>query len=177
MLLAPSEDVVVFPPLLALEPGEQRNLRVGALVPGGAKEKTYRVFIQELLQELPEAPPGVRVVSRIGIPVFLPPARPVTRTAIEGPVGDGGSVRFRIRNDGTVHVRPNAVRLVASDGEGRALVERDLHAWYVLSGGERAYRVELPAAVCPGVRRVSVAVELGGEVLRSHAEGPLACGS
>jgi fimbrial chaperone protein len=48
MKLTPTEEVVAFPPLLQLGPGERRNVRVGAKVEPGAAEKAYRLFVEEM---------------------------------------------------------------------------------------------------------------------------------
>ena len=48
MQLTDTKDIVVFPALLTLGPKEERKLRIGATVPAGAVEKTYRVFVEEL---------------------------------------------------------------------------------------------------------------------------------
>ena len=169
MLLSPTEDIVAFPPILTLAPGEERNLRIAATTPFGAVEKTYRVFVQELPPERPDAQPQVRVLSRIGLPVFLAAARPVARAEVDDLAVRGGKVSFRLRNTGTAHVRPSSVELMATGDGGAPLLQRSLDAWYVLAGGERRYEVELPAATCPRVREVSVTVDLGAEPLRARA--------
>src|SRR5438067_3907876 len=79
MKFAPTRDLVLFPQLLTLQPGEQRNLRVGTTPEKfAALEKSYRVFIEELPpSERPGDRPAVQVLTRVGIPVFLEPASTV----------------------------------------------------------------------------------------------------
>ncbi len=176
MLLSPSDDLVAFPPILALAPGEERNLRVAAATAFGSVEKTYRVFLEELPGSAQaRSASQVRVVSRIGIPVFLAPGRPLERATVEGLSLSAGRVAFRIRNDGTAHVRPSSVRVIASDTAGNPAWGRDLDAWYVLAGGERTYEVEVPRSACDAVREVAVAVTLEHEVLRARAAVGSAC--
>src|SRR4051812_21651196 len=76
MVLTPTQDVVFFPALFALKAGETKNVRVGVTVPFGPVEKTYRVFVEELPPpEKPTTSSSVRVLTRVGIPVFVAPVK------------------------------------------------------------------------------------------------------
>jgi fimbrial chaperone protein len=177
MKLAPTGDLVAFPALLTIPPGETRNLRVGATAGFGPVERAYRLFVEELPPPpRPQGSPGVQVLSRIGIPVFLAPPRAEERVAVEGLRAQGGQVRFSLANRGNVHVRPSAVKVVGRDEAGAAVLERSLDAWYVLPGGERAYAVELPAEDCRRLRALAVEVLLPHGPLRAEAAAtPAAC--
>jgi len=175
---APTDELVVFPPLLTLAPGEERNLRVGATARPGAAERSYRVFLQELPPpEKPGERQQVRVLSRLGLPVFLAPERSATRADLADLQVQGGKARFALQNAGSVRLRPAEVRLTARGADGRTLFARALDAWYVLAGGERRYQVELPAESCPAVRSVAVEVALGTGQAPLRAEGRLAEGA
>jgi fimbrial chaperone protein len=177
MVLSATEDVAVFPPLLTLAPGEQRNLRIGAVAAPGPVEKTYRVFLQELAPpEKPEGPSQVRVLSRIGLPVFLSPPQPQDRTLLRGLAVSGGRARFQIVNDGNAHARPTSVKLVGLGEGGSPVLERELTAWYVLAGSRRDYDLEIPRDACAAVRSVVVTVAVGRDVLRAEIAAPAACG-
>lgn len=173
MELAATEDVAAYPPILVLAPGEERNVRVRAATPFGAVEKSYRLFIQEIpAPRKAGAPAEVRVLSRIGIPVFLAPSKAVERAAIEALSLAAGAGRFSLANTGTVHVRAMSVRAVLEDASGAPLVERDLPAWYVLPGGQRDYELEVPPDACAKVRRLRVVATLQREVLRAQVAAP-----
>jgi fimbrial chaperone protein len=176
MLLGPTEDLAVFPPMLTLAPGEQRNIRIGAVASAGPVEKTYRVFLQELgPPERQEGPAQVRVLSRIGLPVFLTPAQARDRTLLRDVSVRGGKLTFRLVNEGTAYVRPTSVKVVASGEDGAPRMERELAAWYILAGGQRDYEVEIPRDVCAAVRSVMVTAALGRDVIRSELAVPTAC--
>lgn len=176
MLLEPTADLAVYPPILALGPGEERNIRIGAVAQFGAVEKTYRVFVQEMAPpEKPEGAARVLVLSRIGLPVFLAPTRPAERAVLADLAVRAGKASFVLRNEGTVHVRPTAVKLSGRGKDGKTSFERDLPAWYVLAGGTRAYEVEIPAEACAALREIEVSVELPREALRARHEAPGAC--
>jgi fimbrial chaperone protein len=176
MLLAPTAELAVYPPVLTLAPGEERNVRIGASTPFGPVEKTYRVFLQEMAPpEKPEGGVQVRVVSRIGLPVFLAPAKTVEKTSVPDLAVRSGKATFRLVNEGTVHVRPTSVKVVGLGADGKQVMERELNAWYVLAGGDRRYEAEIPRESCGVVREVEVQVAIARDVLRSKIQTSNPC--
>lgn len=166
MLLTPTADLAVYPPVLTLGPGEERNVRIGATTPFGPIEKTYRVFLQEMAPpEKADAAVQVRVVSRIGLPIFLAPAKVVEKPLLVDLAARAGKVTFRLLNEGTVHVRPTSVKVVGLGSDGKPVLDRELTAWYVLAGGERRYEVEVPRESCSAIREVEVEVAIPRDVL------------
>src|SRR5437870_13055774 len=45
MQLAPTSELVLFPPLLEIAPGEERKIRVGTTAAFGPAEKSFRVLV------------------------------------------------------------------------------------------------------------------------------------
>ena len=106
LVLTPTRDIVFFPPLFSLAPGEQRNIRIGTATPPAATEKTYRIFIEELPpSDAPSggAPGRVTIRTRLGVPIFLKPGKEVMSGRIEGLALRQGRVSFELRNTGNVH--------------------------------------------------------------------------
>jgi fimbrial chaperone protein len=172
MRLAPTRDIVFFPQLLSLAPGERRTIRVGTTTPPAAVEKTYRLFVEELPPLDPSPLPSgeVRVVSRMGIPIFLEPTRPAIAGRIDNLALRAGKLAFEVRNTGTVHFVAQAVRVTAHGADGEPILQGELDGWYVLAGGIRAYELDLPRDTCPSVRAVSVEVATAKTVLRQRHE-------
>jgi fimbrial chaperone protein len=173
MKLAPTREVAVFPPLLELAPGESRNLRVGTDLPPAAVERAWRLTVEELPRE--DGPPDgarVKVLTRIGLPVFLAPAaEPVSRGEIVFLERAGGRIRFAVRNTGTVRLRPSAVSLALVSGRGEAVFEKPLEPWYLLAREERIYEVEPPPGTCERAAEMVVTVQLERGPLTSRAPG------
>ncbi|HUL60208.1 MAG TPA: fimbria/pilus periplasmic chaperone [Anaeromyxobacteraceae bacterium] len=164
MDLAPTRDVAAYPPLLEIPAGEERKIRIGAKdARPGPRERSYRLLLEEMPRG--DAPPAgqVRVLTRISVPIFLRPQTAVAKSEIRIAEGHAGRFRAALRNLGTVHVRPQSVRVVARDAARKVVGEQDLQAWYVLAGDERVYDVELPASACPAARTATItaAYELG----------------
>jgi len=177
MQLAPTTEVVFFPALFTLKPGEERNVRVGVGTPFGPVEKTYRVFVEELPPpEKPRSASQVRVLTRVGVPVFLAPSRAVERRTIDRLEARGGRASFRVVNDGTLHFRGDVVRLRGVDANGRRLFDREQRGWYVLAGGALEYRFDRPRD-CAGLAAVvaEVSGENGDRFEQQAAAEPSAC--
>jgi fimbrial chaperone protein len=178
--LAPTKDLILFPLLLALKAGEQRNVRVGVQPERfGAVEKTYRVFLDQLPSpDRPGNKPAVQVLTRVSIPVFLEPERSVPALRIERAEISQGKVSFQLQNVGNVRVRPTEIVADALSGNGTAVTRQRWDGWYVLAGADRAYEWPLPKQGCERVRSVRIEARLeGGKALASALELPGgACG-
>ena len=178
MVLTPTRDVVFFPALLTLGAREERKVRVGADVAAGAIEKTYRLFVEELPPvEGSDAPNGVAMLTKMGIPIFIQPAKPTSQAALRDLVLQDGHLSFRVLNTGTVHYMPEGVRVRAADESGAAVLDLKPGAWYVLAGGERVFDLPIPADSCARVRSFQVEASLPGSTLKAALQAPDgACG-
>jgi fimbrial chaperone protein len=180
MKLAPTDDVIFFPTLLSLKPGETHNVRVGVAVPFGAVERTYRIFVEELppAEKASQPRTTVRVLTRIGIPIFVQPSKVLESQQLTPIAVRAGSASFALHNRGNVHFRAESVALEGIDSSGGKLFQRDQQGWYVLAGGEKRYEFELPKDLCAKVRKLRARVKGDREqVLQQELETPAgACG-
>lgn len=163
MEFAPTQDIMFFPAMMTLNPQEARNLRVGATIKPGDKEKTYRIFIQELPRMIvPDDPNGAAVgmLTKVSVPVFIQPAAPNPAPGITGLSMSGNTVRFSIKNSGNAHVRPKAVSLKVKDAASQLVHEETLRSWYVLAGGVLEFEAKIPAQVCSTASSVEIDMEL-----------------
>jgi fimbrial chaperone protein len=173
MQLAPTKDVVFFPSLLTLNGREERRVRVGAEVPAGPVEKTYRLFVEELPPDEPARVPGaVVMLTKVGIPIFLQPARLTTRATLQDLSLKAGRFSFRLVNSGTFHFIPQAVRVRGLDQAGAVVLDQKPSAWYVLAGGERVFDLEIPADACARIRSLVVEAQLPNSTLKELLQAP-----
>jgi fimbrial chaperone protein len=170
--LAATQDIVFFPAMLALKPGESRNIRVGTAAPFDATEKTYRVFVEEMPPIEGNTSNAIRVLTRFGVPVFLAPSsRPTATPRLDGLALLGRTLSFALKNDGNTHFLTQRVRILAEGPSGNPLLEQELPAWYVLAGGLRSYTFDLPASAC-GATRLVVSVDSDAKAVQSTLPVP-----
>jgi fimbrial chaperone protein len=184
MQLQPTQDIVFFPTLLQLAPGEERAIRVGSQVPSGPLERSYRIFIEELppppAGKAKDAKPGkteIRVLTRMGVPIFVAPAggtgaAPVGR--VEPKAARGEKVSFEVKNTSPVHFTIKKARVVGRGAGNENLFERSVPGWYVLAGGSRVFEVDAPKGVCAKTKALAFEVETDKTTL--GAELPTASG-
>lgn len=156
-------DLVFFPKLAVIEPRQSQLFRVGIRLPATEREKTYRLYIEELADARSETNPGVGVsISlRFGVPVFVAPAEPSAKLTVEGASVAEGRLTVRFANPGNVHSRIQTLRVTAGD---KPVAEAN--GWYVLAGARREQSVEIPDEVCRSAGTLQVEVVHGGAPLR-----------
>jgi fimbrial chaperone protein len=170
--LTATEDVVFFPALLTLGPKEERRIRVGTTVAAAAQERTYRIFVEELPPADATKENAVRVLTKMGIPIFIRPAKEVATADLRDLAMRAGALHFAVHNRGTVHFVPQRVVVRALGASGEKLAEHDAKAWYILAGGRRDFDVDLPAAACGRVASLTVDVEFETNVVKETLQTP-----
>ena len=162
MQLEPTQDIVFFPAMLTVNGNESRKLRVGMNVKPEAKERNYRIFVQELpaLVRGPDDANSVQVLTKMGIPVFIRPDTPKATVALSDLAVQGGKLLFTVKNTGNVHVRPEVIAVRVNDASSKTVHSQEITGWYVLAGDVRKYVVELPKEACSALRSVDLELRM-----------------
>lgn len=180
MKLGPTDAIVFFPAMVVLKPGDTTSVRVGTALPFGAIEQTFRLFIDEMpAPATPQTRSEVRVLTRVGIPIFVAPQKTLEDRQLSPISVAQGKASLDVQNTGNVHFRVEAVKLEAKGADGAMVLERSVSGWYVLAGGHKRYDVEIPKDACARVRRVVMSVKTDrGEIFQQALDTPTgACGS
>jgi fimbrial chaperone protein len=181
MALTPTEDILAFPALLTLGPTTERMLRVGMAVPPAEQERTYRVFIEEMPpEETPhqEKAHEIRFITRLGIPIFIAPPRPVIQGQIDNYQIVNGTFTFRVRNTGNVHFTAKTTSVVGTGSGGETVFSRQTNGWYILAGGTREYTLEIPRSDCLKTNTITVTVKADETSLQGEFRPlPGSCGA
>jgi len=177
MTLNPSSDVTFFPKLVELAGGASRNIRIG-INAGLARdvEQSFRLFIEELPDQ--SAPKGnaVALRTKVGIPVFVRPAKPVRSAEIAGVSVENGKVLARVRNTGNLHISVDTIAVKGTGGSAAPTFTKEGPGWYVLPGATRIFEVPMTAAECKTTTSVAVEVTGHGKSLTSASQvSPAAC--
>ena len=139
--LNPTDDVVVFPTMLTLSPGEERRLRVAVTAAPGEVERTYRIFIEELPppKNEPDGSNGVQVLTRVGNPIFVAPLKADAQDTVSGVGLAQDGLHFQVDNQGTTHFVPQTLRVRALAGNGQVVTDHSADGWYILAHSSRRY--------------------------------------
>lgn len=170
MQLEPTEDIVFFPTLLTLKPKETRRVRVGAATPQDVREKTYRIFVEEL-PPVENVAGGVRVLTKMGIPIFVRPVKEVATATLTDLRQQEGALRFTLNNAGTVHVVPQSIKVRGLAGSNTAF-NQELEGWYVLAGGRREFDMAFPKNACAQVTSIVVDIQFASGKLQERLQTP-----
>jgi fimbrial chaperone protein len=144
----PTQDIILFPKILSLKSGEERIIRVGVNVPSGMKEKTYRIFLEELPQPLQTEGNVIRTILKIGIPVFISPAKPEETCEIEKMEFSKGGLSFTVKNKGNVHLIIQSVKVKGVDASDTPVFQSGVESRYLLEGRSRSFSFNIPKENC-----------------------------
>ena len=172
MQLTPTSEIIFFPRLLTLAPGEQRIVRVGTSVAAGPVERTYRIFVEELPPSAQQAVPAgqVRVLARMGIPIFVEAKAGRAELRLGPPALQPGRLVFELRNGGTKHAIPQVIRVRGQGAAGETLWEGEQEGWYILAGDRRVYEMPFPREECARTKTVAVEVKVGEQTLTERLD-------
>jgi fimbrial chaperone protein len=147
MQLAPTEDLVVFPGLLQLKPNESRKVRIGLPAQQDiAVEKTYRVFLEELPGSSKPDHNQVRVLARIGVPIFLQPREPKPGWAPAVSHPDDKGFSLQLKNTGNVHLILQEVTVRGIGLKDQTIFDQTLTGGYLLADSVRTHVIKVPLA-------------------------------
>lgn len=144
-------DLVFFPKILSIEPGEEGLIRVGTKTPVVATEKTYRLFIEELPggAKRPEGSAAqINVLIRFGAPVFVTPPKPQDSLDIETFHLSKGIVTIAAKNTGNRHQIVQGVDLRGTDSSGQQVYALTLADRYLLAGTAKSYTTVITSEQC-----------------------------
>jgi fimbrial chaperone protein len=171
-LYQPTDEIIFFPRMTSLKPGEQRIVRIGVRGMAPEGEHTYRLYLEELPDPTSAPVEGLRTLLRIGVPIFRRPSSLTFEGEVTGLGMRDCHVEFDVANRGNAHLMLQQVTLSAFDRGGRELMTVELPGWYLLARNRRPFTHQLAADVCGEVRRLKVQVLSDQASLEEVADVP-----
>ena len=168
-----TKDIVFFPKIMTVEPNEQRAIRIGFKAPPGQKEKTYRIFVEEIPTQKKAAEgtksskitAGLTIAFRYAMPIFVKPTRPQESGIIDTIGLSGDVVSAVVKNTGTIHLKLLKVIFRGKAIDGAELFSQDVSGWYVLQGVSRRYEANVPKDLCKKLATIEVDAQAENIVL------------
>jgi fimbrial chaperone protein len=153
---ADTKEIVFFPTIMSVEPNSQRAIRIGLKTPPSAKEKTYRLFVQEIptpkktqnVDVNKKVKAGVTIAFRFSIPIFVKPLKPQESYVIDKIEMSKGTVKAIVKNTGNVHIKLRAVNFSGKAADGKELFSKEVAGWYILNGLVLSYEADIPKDIC-----------------------------
>jgi fimbrial chaperone protein len=145
-----TNDLIYFPKKLVIPPKEERVIRVGLKGGTGAREKTYRLFIEELSSpQQPETEQTqITVAIRFAVPLFIKPEKETVSGDIIQAELLKGNLDARLKNTGNVHFRIKSISFSGINSRGETIFSQEVNGWYLLAGASRTYSVAIPDDIC-----------------------------
>jgi len=175
--LTPSTDVTFCPKRVDLAGGASRNIRVGINAAAARDvEQSYRLFIEELPNQSAPKTNEVALRTKIGIPVFVRPTKPVRTAVIDSVTVESGKVLTKVRNTGNLHISVDTISAKGTGSTAAATFTKEAPGWYVLPGATRVFEMPLTAAECRATTSIAVDVVGHGKTLKAAGQvSPAAC--
>ena len=156
-----TRELIFFPKIMSVEPGQEALVRLGIKAPALQREKTYRLFIQEMpgtTKAAENVAAQVNFLIRFGAPVFVGPLKPQDGLAVDDLAIAGGAISLSARNSGNRHQVIQGVDLRGADAQGKEVYALTLADRYLLSGTTKSFSAIIPPAQC--AQMVSLSVEV-----------------
>jgi fimbrial chaperone protein len=157
MVLLPTRDVLLAPPLIEIPPGESQSIRLVLRKEINDKDQeAYRLVLQELIRTGTTQGAQMQMAFRVTLPVFVTAKNPTPPVPVAVVVNEAGQTYLKIKNTGKSHVQITKLNVLDSQGS----VATHSSMLYVLPGS--IVPVKIPNLARP--LRAGMTVELTTDV-------------
>lgn len=155
-----TKDLVFFPRILMLSKGDQKIVRTGIRVPAASREKTYRLFIEEIPQPKQNASGATQltVAIRFGVPIFARPVKQEPGGEIVSASQHKGGFSAVVKNTGNLHFRITEILVRGRNAKGDTTFSEKLPGWYLLADATRRYTASIPPEMCAATDQVDITI-------------------
>lgn len=165
-----TEEIIFFPKIMVIEKKEEKILRAGIKIPGAAKEKTYRLFIEEIPEPKKAEGAQVAIAVRFGVPIFVKPLKEEAKGEIEKIELSKGVIKAVVKNAGNRHFIINAVNIKGKNAKGEETYSKEISGWYLLTGVSRLYTSQIPQDICNDTAKLDIEVRTSEFILNGKLD-------
>ena len=127
-----TKDIIFFPKIVTIKKGEEKIIRLGTNLSRDEHEQTYRLYIEEIPGPGTTESTAVRIIMKVGVPIFISPLKVDAQGSIEKKEMQKGKLYFEVKNNGNVHFIIRAVNVKGNDASGKEVFKTEI------GGGEFA---------------------------------------
>lgn len=154
-----SADLIYLPKIATVEKGGEQVIRTGLKFPATSREKSYRLFVEEIPKPRKAESSTIAIAIRFGVPIFVKPVKEENAGEVTSLTLDKGKLDARIANSGNVHFNITSLTVSLRDAKGGEVYTTDVKGWYLLSGASRLYSIPIPGEACAAAQRVDLTVK------------------
>ena len=157
-----SRDLIFFPKLMTIEPGQEALVRIGFKSPATSIEKTYRLFIEELpgiFKKVEGSNAQLNVLVRFGLPIFAAPVLPQDGLAIDSVELKSGVLSFITQNSGNRHQMFTSIRIAGTNAANKSVFGFDIADRYLLASSSKPYKTALSSQQCREITSITIDIK------------------
>lgn len=152
----PTKDIIFFPRIVTIHKDEEKIVRIGTALPQSDQEKTYRLFIEEIATPDPLKSNVVKMLMKVGVPIFIAPYETEQKGSIGSVELQAGTLHLNVKNSGNAHFIVNTIEVSGKDAEGKEIYQTEIGGWYLHGGKLKEYSFEIPEDLCERIATLKV---------------------
>lgn len=158
--LKPTDDLILTPPILKLEPKSRQVVRLARLGPLPAdKQQTYRLIVREVPEARNTSQVELQVALAFSLPVFITPPGVQRNLSCNVERAARDLVRAICQNSGNAYAQIRSLEML--DARGMKIASRDTGG-YVLPSIRRSFDLRRDSGAIPGGKvKLQVALDDG----------------
>ena len=156
---SPTEDILFFPKIFKIHRDEEKIVRVGTKIPPGRYEKTYRMYLEELPRPQEEHATAVRILMRVGVPIFIRPMEEEAKGGIEKVLLQNGALSIMMKNEGNSHFIIRKINVAGVNDDGKEVFNTATNGGYLLTGVKKSFMIEMSADKCLAAKTLKITID------------------
>lgn len=158
-IYSPTKDIIFFPKIVTIKKGEEKIIRLGTNLSRDEHEQTYRLYIEEIPGPGTTESTAVRIIMKVGVPIFISPLKVDAQGSIEKKELQKGKLYFEVKNNGNVHFIIRAVNVKGNDASGKEVFKTAIGGGYLHGGSSKGFTVEIPTENCLKMNNLEINID------------------